>query len=93
MLDAWEFALVGFLAQLVDGSLGMGFGIISSALLLAQGVPPPLVSATVNAAKLPTGGTAALSNFYHKHQLEDRPARWRCSDRSAASWARWCFRG
>ena len=68
MLDTfWEFALVGFLAQLVDGSLGMGFGVISSALLLAQGVPPPLVSATVNAAKLPTGGTAALSNFYHKN--------------------------
>ena len=68
MLDTfWEFALVGFFAQLVDGSLGMGFGVISSALLLAQGVPPPLVSATVNAAKLPTGGTAAISNYYHKN--------------------------
>ena len=39
----WEYALVGFFAQLVDGSLGMGFGVISSAVLLAQGVPPPLV--------------------------------------------------
>ena len=62
-----EFALVGFLAQLVDGSLGMGFGVISSAVLLSQGVPPQLVSASVNAAKLPTGGTAALSNYYHKN--------------------------
>lgn len=62
-----EFALVGFIAQLVDGSLGMGFGVISSAVLLAQGVPPPLVSASVNAAKMPTGGTAALSNYYHKN--------------------------
>lgn len=62
-----EFALVGFVAQLVDGSLGMGFGVISSAVLLAQGVPAPLVSASVNAAKLPTGGTAALSNYYHKN--------------------------
>ena len=63
----WEFALVGFVAQLVDGSLGMGFGVISSAVLLAQGLPPPLVSASVNAAKLPTGGTAALSNLFHKN--------------------------
>lgn len=63
----WEFVLVGFFAQLVDGSLGMGFGVISSAVLLAQGVPPPLVSASVNAAKLPTGATAALSNYYHKN--------------------------
>ncbi len=62
-----EFALIGFIAQLVDGSLGMGFGVISSAVLLAQGVPPPLVSASVNAAKLPTGGTAALSNIYHRN--------------------------
>lgn len=62
-----EFALIGFIAQLVDGSLGMGFGVISSAVLLAQGVPPPLVSASVNAAKMPTGGTAALSNYYHKN--------------------------
>lgn len=62
-----EFALVGFIAQLIDGSLGMGFGVIASAVLLAQGVPPPLVSASVNAAKMPTGGTAALSNHYHKN--------------------------
>jgi uncharacterized membrane protein YfcA len=63
----WEFAIVGFFAQLVDGSLGMGFGVISSAVLLAQGVPPALVSATVNAAKLPTGATAAASNYLHKN--------------------------
>jgi uncharacterized membrane protein YfcA len=43
----------------------MGFGVISSAVLLAQGVPPPLVSASVNAAKLPTSGTAAASHFVH----------------------------
>lgn len=61
----FEFALVGFGAQLVDGALGMGFGVISSAVLIAQGVPPPLVSASVNAAKLPTSGTSALSHYLH----------------------------
>lgn len=59
------FLLVGFFAQLVDGALGMGFGVISSSILLAQGLPPPLVSATVNAAKVPTGVTAAASHVWH----------------------------
>jgi len=62
-----EFALVGFVAQLVDGALGMGFGVISAAVLLAQGVPPPLVSATVNAAKLPTGAMSAASHIMHRN--------------------------
>ena len=61
------FLLVGFFAQLVDGALGMGFGVISSAILLGQGLPPPLVSATVNAAKLPTGATAAASHIHHRN--------------------------
>jgi uncharacterized membrane protein YfcA len=65
--DFLPFMLVGFLAQLVDGALGMGFGVISSSILLAQGVPPALASASVNAAKLPTTGTAALSHAYHRN--------------------------
>ena len=65
MGDFFLFAVVGFFAQIVDGALGMGFGVISSALLLAQGVPPPLVSASVNAAKLPTSGTSATSHWLH----------------------------
>ena len=67
MTDFWTFALVGFLAQLVDGTLGMGFGIISSSVLLAQGIPPALASASVNAAKLPTTLTAAISHIVHKN--------------------------
>ncbi|MGQ0484814.1 MAG: sulfite exporter TauE/SafE family protein [Hyphomicrobiales bacterium] len=67
MSDFVTFALIGFLAQIVDGSLGMGFGVISSSILLAQGVPPALASASVNAAKLPTTGTAAASHFFHKN--------------------------
>jgi uncharacterized membrane protein YfcA len=65
--DFLAFMVVGFLAQLVDGALGMGFGVISSSILLAQGVPPALASASVNAAKLPTTGTAALSHAYHRN--------------------------
>jgi uncharacterized membrane protein YfcA len=67
MDDFIVFAIVGFVAQLIDGSLGMGYGVISSSILLAQGVPPALASASVNAAKLPTTGTAALSHYYHRN--------------------------
>lgn len=67
MTEFWTFALVGFLAQLIDGSLGMGFGIISSSVLLAQGFPPSLVSASVNAAKIPTTATAAISHIYNRN--------------------------
>lgn len=71
MGDFFTFAVVGFFAQLVDGALGMGFGVISSALLLSQGVPPPLVSAAVNAAKLPTSGTSATSHYLHGNILPE----------------------
>lgn len=67
MSEFWSFAIVGFLAQLVDGTLGMGFGVISSSVLLAQGIPPALASASVNAAKLPTTFTAAISHVMHKN--------------------------
>ena len=63
MGEFFVFLIVGFCAQLADASLGMGFGVISSSLLFAQGVPPPLVSAAVNAAKIPTGAMAGLSHF------------------------------
>ena len=41
----------------------MGFGVISSSLRLAGGVAPPLISASVNAAKIPTGLVATLSHW------------------------------
>jgi uncharacterized membrane protein YfcA len=61
------FAVIGFCAQLIDGALGMGFGVISSSVLLGMGVPPALASASVNAAKIPTTGTAAMSHLYHRN--------------------------
>ncbi len=67
MIEFFSFFVVGFVAQLVDGALGMGFGVISSAVLLGQGVPPPLVSASVNAAKIPTGTVAALSHILNRN--------------------------
>ena len=54
--------IVGFVAQLIDGSLGMGFGVMSMSLLLAIGVAPAVASATVHIAKI---GTAVISGAAH----------------------------
>ena len=54
--------VVGFIAQMVDGSLGMGFGVLSMSLLLAVGVLPSVASATVHVAKI---GTAIISGAAH----------------------------
>jgi uncharacterized protein len=67
MHDLIVFAVIGFVAQIIDGTLGMGFGVISSSVLLGLGIPPALASASVNAAKIPTTGTAALSHLYHRN--------------------------
>jgi uncharacterized membrane protein YfcA len=56
-------ALAGFLASLVDGALGMGFGPTSSSILLSTGLAPVAVSATVNIAKVVTGLAAAVSHW------------------------------
>jgi len=54
--------LAGFGAQLVDGSLGMGYGLTSSTLLIAIGLTPVMASASVHFAQV---GTAFVSGFSH----------------------------
>jgi uncharacterized membrane protein YfcA len=54
--------VVGFLAQLVDGALGMAYGATSTSLLLAVGLSPATASASVHLAEL---GTTAVSGFSH----------------------------
>ena len=56
------FVAIGFAAQLVDGALGMAYGVTASSLLLAMGVPPAVTSATVHAAECFTTGTSAASH-------------------------------
>ncbi len=63
--DFLIFAGVGFFAQLVDGALGMGYGVISSTVLLATGVPPANTSASVHAAKLFTTAASGVSHILH----------------------------
>ncbi|MCC4595712.1 sulfite exporter TauE/SafE family protein [Xanthomonas campestris pv. phormiicola] len=57
------FVLVGLAAQLVDGALGMAFGLVSSSVLLSMGLPPAAVSASVHSAEVFTSGASGLSHL------------------------------
>jgi uncharacterized protein len=61
------FLAVGFFAQLVDGAVGMAYGVISSSVLLAFGVPPAQASATIHAAECFTTGASGISHLAHRN--------------------------
>ena len=61
------FIAVGFVAQLVDGALGMAFGVISTTLLISMGVPPAAASAGVHAAETFTTGASGASHILHRN--------------------------
>jgi siroheme synthase-like protein len=54
--------LTGFFAQMVDGSLGMGYGTISTTFLLAMGVNPAIVSSRVHSARVFSSGVSGYSH-------------------------------
>ena len=57
------FILIGFGAQMIDGALGMAYGVTSAALLLALGMPPALASASVHYAETFTCGASGVSHL------------------------------
>ena len=57
------FALVGLAAQLVDGALGMGYGVTSTTLLLLAGLTPAAASASVHFSELGTNIASGLSHW------------------------------
>lgn len=60
-------AVVGFLAQLIDGALGMAFGVISATALLTLGYLPAHASAVVHTAEIFTTGASAISHAIHRN--------------------------
>ena len=65
-----EFLLllaIGLFAQLVDGTLGMAYGVLSNTALLAIGLPPAQASALVHTAEIFTTGASAASHIYHRN--------------------------
>lgn len=62
-LPIWVFVLIGFVAQMIDGALGMAYGVSSTTLLSSFGVPQKFASASVHAAEVVTTGISGLSHW------------------------------
>lgn len=58
-------AIVGFVAQLIDGAIGMAFGITSMTVLLAVGYGPASASAVVHLVKIATGVASGSFHWYY----------------------------
>lgn len=65
--DLLVLVAVGFLAQIVDGALGMAYGTISALTLLSLGVPPATASAAVHLAEIATCGASGLSHLWYRN--------------------------
>jgi len=57
------YILVGFLAQMIDGALGMAYGVSSNTFLLSLGIPPAAASASVHMAEVVTTGISGFSHW------------------------------
>lgn len=62
-LDFGFFVLSGFLAQLVDGLLGMGYGVTSATCLITAGVNPVSVSAAIHTSEIFSSGISGYSHY------------------------------
>jgi uncharacterized membrane protein YfcA len=67
MTDYIILGLIGFAAQIVDGALGMAFGVVSTSALLAFGLPPAHASAVVHSAEVFTTAASAGSHIYNRN--------------------------
>lgn len=55
--------LVGFLAEIVAGSMGMGYGVMCTTVLLILNVPPPIISASIHSAESFTTAAGSISHY------------------------------
>lgn len=61
--DIFIFILAGFTAQMIDGALGMAYGVTATSFLLSTGVPPAVSSASVHASEVVTSGVSGLMHL------------------------------
>ncbi len=61
------FLFAGFVAQLIDGALGMAYGVSCSTLLISFGITPAVASASVHTAEVFTTGVSGLSHIFMKN--------------------------
>jgi siroheme synthase-like protein len=55
--------LAGFLAQMVDGALGMGYGVTSATILLSAGVNPAVISGSIHTAEMFASGASGYTHY------------------------------
>jgi len=55
--------LVGFLAEIVAGSMAMGYGVICTTILLILNIPPPIISASIHSAESFTSAAGTISHY------------------------------
>jgi hypothetical protein len=65
--DFLFFILFGFIAQMIDGALGMAYGASCSTLLLSFGITPAAASASIHAAEVFTSGASGLMHLKFKN--------------------------
>lgn len=75
MDDILLYVAIGFVAQMIDGAIGMAYGVTTSSVLLGMGVPPATASACVHAAETFTTGASGLAHW--KLGNVDRRLLWR----------------
>lgn len=63
VLSLLPYVLVGFVAQMIDGALGMAYGVSSNTFLLSLGIPPAAASASVHMAEVVTTGVSGVSHW------------------------------
>jgi uncharacterized protein len=63
LLNILLYGIFGFVAQMIDGALGMAYGVSSTTLLLGMGVPPVSASASVHSAEVFTTFVSGISHF------------------------------
>lgn len=57
------YIIVGFIAQMIDGALGMAYGVTSTTFLLSLGIPPVAASASVHTAEIFASGVSGLAHL------------------------------
>jgi len=57
------YIIVGFIAQMIDGALGMAYGVTSTTFLLSIGIPPVAASASVHTAEVFASGASGLAHL------------------------------
>jgi uncharacterized protein len=65
--DFYFFVIAGFVAQMIDGALGMAYGVSATTFLLTVGVPLPAASASIHASEVFTSGASGLMHLKFKN--------------------------